>query len=353
MMFTVDSEEVPVETAHIPGTGGSLKNRTADFRVEEIPLYEPSGDGEHVYVKVQNHEWTTRKLQKEIADLFDLPNYRVGYAGLKDKEAQTTQFLSIHEHDLDPEEAGRTIEDQLGWEVPLAKRHKNKLRAGHLIGNRFEIRLRNPETNRKETRERMEQVAEYYSEHWFPNYYGPQRTGNDGRNMRGGRAIVRGNLEKDRQWVREMYLSAYQSGLFNTWLCRRNENDVLYRLLEGDIAKKRDTGGLFEVEDLKQEQPRMDDRDIVHTGPIYGSDLWSATGEAGAIESRLAREEDLSTERLSELQLPGSRRRGLLHLDDLEYEMKEDGVVFRFSLPKGTYATMVLREFMQPEPENG
>lgn len=344
-MFTIDSEEVPVVTSHLPGVGGTLKEEPSDFQVEEVPLYKPSGEGEHVYLQIQHNDWATEELKQEIAELFEMPDYKIGYAGMKDKHALSTQFFSIHHHDLDPESAGERIEEALNCDVKTTSRHKNKLRRGHLIGNRFVIRLRDPSPSPSETTERVQEIVTYFEDRWFPNYYGPQRTGDTGRTMRGGRAIHRGNLELDRRWLRELYLSAYQSGLFNTWLLRRAQEDLLYQLVEGDIAKKRDTGGLFEVEDAQKEQPRMNDKDITYTGPIYGDDLWQATERAGEIESELAKEEELTDERLSALNLSGSRRRSLLYLDDLQYEMDDGDVVFRFSLPKGSYASMVLREF--------
>jgi tRNA pseudouridine13 synthase len=127
----------------------------------------------------------------------------------------------------------------------------------------------------------------------------------------------------------------------------RIERGWFERLLVGDVAKKRDTGGLFQVEDAEAEKLRFERDEITYTGPIYGSRMWWATGEPGELEHAVLEQTSVTEEMLRRTHLSGSRRRARLLLDDLEVELCPDGLLFTFSLPKGCYATTVLREVVK------
>jgi tRNA pseudouridine13 synthase len=238
----------------------------------------------------------------------------------------------------------RRIKDNLPVEVEWARRHRNKIKAGHLLGNRFRIVVLGLEPD---ALPRAEAIVQALRERGMPNFYGPQRFGREGDNAARGREIlVMGRGPRER-WLRRLLLRAYQSALFNTWLVQRIERGWFERLLEGDVAKKRDTGGLFEVEDATLEQPRFERDEITYTGPIYGSHMWWAAGEPGEMERALLEQAEVTVEMLDRAHLNGSRRRARLLLDDLEVELHPDGLLFTFSLPKGCYATTVLREVMK------
>ncbi|MDP6357965.1 MAG: tRNA pseudouridine(13) synthase TruD, partial [Planctomycetota bacterium] len=125
-------------TDDLPGIGGELKAEPSHFVVEEIPLYEPEGEGEHIYVSLRREGQTTRQIQMELCRIFDLNDAAVGCAGLKDKHARTTQTFSLHMPGDEQEVADR-IQQEMNVELLSSKRHQNKLRTGHLIGNRFTI----------------------------------------------------------------------------------------------------------------------------------------------------------------------------------------------------------------------
>jgi len=344
-----DPEDWPLATPDLPGIGGELKVEPAHFVVEEIPLYEPCGEGEHVYVRVTREGWTTRDLQREIADLFNLKNSHLGCAGLKDKHARATQTFSIHLYKTDPDEVAERIESELGITVEWATRHNNKIRRGHLIGNRFSIMLLNldyPDA----AWEQAQRIAETLRERGLPNYFGAQRLGEDCENARHGREILLGERRKRGRWIRKFLMSAYQSWLFNRWLAERIRYGWFDQVLEGDVAKKTDTGGLFDVEDLAQERPRFTRDEITYTGPIYGHKLWWASGGPGELEARVVADEGITDRHWAQARLKGTRRPARIVLHDLEVEEHSEGLRFRFSLPKGAYATTVLREFQAPLP---
>jgi tRNA pseudouridine13 synthase len=190
----------------------------------------------------------------------------------------------------------------------------------------------------------------------LPNYFGEQRFGVDGDNALAGRRAIksrggRGPRNSRQKWLRALMLNAYQSELFNRWLAGRVHRGEFGCLLTGDIAKKTDTGGLFEVEDPATEQPRLDRGEITYTGPIYGHKMRSASGEAARREAEVLEAEKVSQQDLKKAGLKGSRRAARLlpgHISITPHD--EEGVQclwFSFTLPKGSYATTLLREFIK------
>jgi tRNA pseudouridine13 synthase len=345
--MTTNPTQIPLSfiTADLPGIGGEIKAEPAHFVVEEIPLYQPVGEGEHIYVCLTREGWTTRALQKRLTDLFGLREVDVGCAGLKDKHARVTQTFSLLLRDADEATVARRIQEALPVEVAWTRRHRNKLRRGHLLGNRFHIVVLYPE---QEAMAQAETIAQALRTHGLPNFYGAQRFGIDGDNARRGREVLLGQGPRQR-WLKRFLLSAYQAALFNVWLTERIRRSWFERLLTGDIAKKTDTGGLFEVRDAEVDLSRFEQKEITYTGPIYGARMRWASGEPGELERMVLETAEVTTEMLRRARLDGSRRPARLFLDDLSLESHPEGLLFTFTLPKGAYATTVLREFMKIE----
>ena len=338
---TTPSRPLPYITADLPGVGGEIKVDPAHFVVQEIPLYEASGKGQHVYVKLTREGLTTRELEQGLAEVFGLRDVDVGYAGRKDKHARTTQTFSLSLPNTDEKTVASRIEERLPVEVECVRRHGNKLRAGHLLGNRFQIVVLGL---RPGSLEMAQSVVQALSERGLPNFYGPQRFGKSGDNAERGREILVTGEGPRKRWLRQLLVQAYQSELFNRWLVERIAHGWFDRLLAGDVAKKLDTGGLFEVVEAEVEHQRFERDEITYTGPIYGSQMWWAKGEPGRLERSVLEQTGVTEPMLHKEHLSGSRRRARLHLDDLQVEPHPDGLLFTFSLPKGAYATTVLRE---------
>lgn len=338
-------QTLPYITAELPGIGGEIKAEPAHFVVEEIPLYEPAGEGEHVYVCLTREGWTTRALEQRLASLFGLRDTDVGSAGQKDKRARVTQIFSLHLPGVEEAFVAQRIQEALPVEIAWVRRHRNKLKVGHLLGNRFQIVVLRPGPG---ALERARAIAQALRARGLPNYYGVQRFGLHGDNAQRGRAILLGGGPRER-WLRRFLLSAYQAALFNAWLAERIQRGWFHRLLIGDIAKKTDTGGLFEVQDAAVEQPRFERGEITYTGPIYGYRMRWAGGEPGELERMVLESAGVTVEMLRKARLDGSRRTALLWVNEIEIEPCPDGLRFAFTLPKGAYATTLLREFMKTE----
>ena len=335
---------LPYVTDPDVGSGGRIKREPHHFVVEEIPLYEACGTGAHVYLRCRREGQTTFDVIDALARLFGVRARDIGSAGLKDKRSRATQTFSLPLDAVSPEDAARRVEEALGIEVLQARRHTNKLRRGHLVGNRFDVLI---EGAREEGVAAARAIAREIASSGFPNFYGPQRFGRDAKNAERGRALLASPRNDARS---RLMLSALQSHLFNAWLAERLRIGWFDRLWKGDVAKRVDNGALFDVEDEAFESARMSKHEITYTGPILGSRMRSAHGAAGELESEILRRFEIDAVELARARLDGSRRAARIFVDDLEILAEGACVRARFSLPKGAYATVLLRELTKTEP---
>ncbi|UCD07689.1 MAG: tRNA pseudouridine(13) synthase TruD [Candidatus Aenigmatarchaeota archaeon] len=344
--------ELPYVTQDLPGVDGKIRERNDHFIVEEVPLYEPSGEGEHLYVNITREGMTTREIQEKLAEVFDVEVEGVGCAGMKDKYARATQTFSVGIGKMESESL-EDVEEKITENLPVTvnwlQMHTNKLRAGHLLGNRFTIKITNLKDELIVALERARVIADRIKEKGLPNFYGPQRFGLNGENVSKGFEIIQGNYSVDDKWLRRLLISSYQSYLCNRYLAKRLESKLFDKILRGDVAKKYDTGGLFEVEDPAAEQSRYEEKEISFTAPIYGSNMMEATGPSGEMEAEVLKEFGITIEKLSSAGANGTRRLGRVMVSDLELRGVEDGLVVKFFLPKGAFATTVLREIMKKD----
>ena len=344
----------PYVTNEIPGIGGRLRSSPSDFVVEELPLYEPADEGQHLFVRLTKRELTTKDVERSLQKLFDLPRGAIGFAGMKDKHAVTTQTFSLNVGCQPPEFAtvdAQKIAEALPVQVQWARFHHNKLKAGHLLCNRFTVIVRGLDVSLSTALLRSQAVTELILAHGLPNYFGPQRFGIGGGNVEKGRALLLRKAYVKDKWLRRFLISAYQSFLCNSYLGARVGRDQFHTLLDGDVAKKMDTGGIFEVEDLAAEQLRYVAHEISFTAPMYGTKMRAAQREAGALEDEIAAASGIAADQWRKARFDGTRRLGRILTPDLtvhgQEENGEANLALTFTLPKGSFATTVLREMMK------
>lgn len=338
--------EPPLACADLPAMGGELGSAPTDFVVDEIPLYAPSGEGEHVYVRIRKRELTTPELQQIVARAAHVRERDIGVAGMKDKYAVTSQWFSL------PRSAAPSSEWQLPANVEVLEttRHTNKLRTGHQAGNRFVLRVVGvPEG----AWERGLAIAERLRERGLPNYFGVQRYGRGAGNLADALAWLAtrqgdgGGNRHGRRFQNKLLPSVLQSEVFNRFLARRAPLG-LDRLLQGDVVRLDGSASVFVVEDVAREQPRLSQGDIHITGPLPGAKMRPAADEAARIEGEVLAELGLSQQAfagLGEL-APGTRRDLVVWPKDLNLRRDETGaIILEFSLPSGSYATQLVREF--------
>lgn len=336
---------LPVLTADVAPVRGVVKQTPDDFRVEEIPAYPPAGQGGHLFVTFEKTGLTTREAVRRIADALGVNERAAGFAGMKDRQAVTVQTASFEGADV---ERARALSLD-GIRVLAAEAHTNKLRTGHLRGNRFRIRVRTEGDPELAAREMGRALARLVRE-GVPNYFGEQRFGIEGRNEHEARRwLVEGGRAPRDPWKRKMLLSALQGLLFNRVLAMRVEAGTFARALEGDLCKLHATGGEFLVEDVAREQARVDAMEISPTGPMFGAEMRWPGGAVAALERSVMDDAGLRAETLVAVKAAGAGARRLLRvpLQDARLLAEADGVVLSLSLPKGAYATVVLRELMK------
>ncbi len=333
----------PLLTADLPGVGGRIKVRPEDFEVEEVPAYPPSGQGDFLYLWVEKRGMGAEYFTRQLARRLDVPVGEVGTAGLKDRHAVTRQMVSV------PVRAeGRLSQlDGDGIRLLSVSRHGNKLKPGHLHGNRFRILVRDVDAAADETAvlDRLRRLG-------MPNFYGPQRFGRDGETLLMGMALLHGDRSRRvSPFLRKLALSAAQAALFNHVLARRMADGLLHRVLVGDVMAKQPFGGMFVAEDAAREQERFDARETVTAGPMYGRKMFPAAGEAAVREAAVLRDADLTPEAFRGFGklLAGTRRHNIIYLNDLTSVREAEGVRLSFTLPAGCYATVLLREVMKGE----
>ncbi len=176
----------PLVTADLPGVGGRIKSVPEDFEVEEIPAYEPSGSGDFLYLWIEKRDMGAEYFTRQVAKRLDLPTGAVGTAGLKDRCAVARQMVSVP---ADVEERLPQLEGD-GIRVLRVGRHGNKLRPGHLHGNRFRVLIRDVDP-KVATADLLAQLLTRLKSHGLPNFYGAQRFGRDGETLHIGLALLR------------------------------------------------------------------------------------------------------------------------------------------------------------------
>lgn len=342
--------KLPYATPDFPGCSGRLRSLPEDFSVEEIPAYQPAGSGEHIYLWVEKRGISTGRLRELICRAFGVSQGQVGHAGLKDARAHTRQWISVHSS---AELPFHSLEDP-SVSILRVTRHANKLRPGHLRGNRFRIAVRGVEIPHGFA----ELVANLQRE-GFPNYFGEQRLGPGGENAHRGRALLHAASARSMPLNKARFLvNAYQSALFNRLLAKRlTATGRLAQMLAGDLAMFHASASLFPVlaTELAAAQARADRGEITPSAPLFGYKAPLAEGVPGAWERELLAEQGLAQADFKtggkRRAAKGERRRIRAFPEQLEWRETGAGASaslhLAFTLGPGVYATAFLRELMK------
>jgi tRNA pseudouridine13 synthase len=323
-----------------PPLQGWLRCRPEDFIVDEQLAFGPDGDGEHALLRVRKTSTNTEWAARRIAALAGVSVKAVGYAGLKDRHAVTTQWFSVHLGRL-PEPRWRLLGED-GIEVLEQHRHRRKLKRGSLAANRFVIRLREVRGDRDAAAQRLEAIAEQ----GVPNYFGPQRFGRNQANLLRADALFSGNAPRATRHQRGLWISAARSQLFNEVLAQRVERSDWSRALVGDRLQLRGSHSHFLVEAVDERiEARLASGDLSPTGPLFGAGMPLTAGQVQALEQQVADGYPSWIDGLHDSGLKQERRALRLDIESLGLEWAGDTeLILRFTLPAGSYATAALRE---------
>jgi tRNA pseudouridine13 synthase len=322
----------------IPQSTARFKLVPEDFQVDEFFDGEFSGEGEHIVLKIEKKGVTTEDVVKSLSRLINKPAKLISYAGLKDRQALTTQWLSIHAPG--EEIAGVESLEAPGWRVIESTRHNKKLRPGFLAGNHFIMRLRDV-SDVDDLVKRIEQIKAT----GVPNYFGEQRFGRDGGNLlRAEELLVQGRKVKDR-FLKGMYCSAARSWLYNTILAKRVQDLTWNVPLMGDVMQLRGSNSIFVIDAVEDSLlQRIKEKDISPASPLPGKGKNMVKGEAFAVIEDVYAKWLPWLAGLEKQGLEEAWRANILHVEQFEYVLKDNVAELSFTLPPGAYATVVLRE---------
>jgi tRNA pseudouridine13 synthase len=307
-----------------PNTQASalFKQNNHDFKVTEIPLHSPTGEGEHIWLYVKKDGANTAYVAQCIADFAGVKEKDVGFAGLKDRYAITEQWFSVYFPKGDTPDFLTLQHDE--FEILKQTRHTKKLRRGDLYGNTFEIILREIQGNKQLIESNLGRIAE----DGIPNYFGAQRFGHHGDNIEQGRRMLAREIRVRNAKKKGIYLSAVRSFIFNEILAERIRADLWAQPLVGDV---------FDDENLP-------------TGALWGRGRVNTSEAAGAIENSIAKRYPELCEGLEHAGLSQERRSLVAMPNEFNCEwLASDRLKLNFSLKAGQYATAVIDEILKVE----
>ena len=315
------------------------------FQVEEILGYELSGEGEHIYVWLQKQNLNTAYVSEQLAKQLNIPLRNISYAGRKDKHAVTRQWFGLHvPGKIDPDFDQFCLD---GATILKTVRHNKKLKTGNLKANLFNIVLRHVE-NADDIEQRLLDI----NENGVPNYFGPQRFGNNNSNLSLGQELVAGNTIRNRN-KRNLAISALRSWVFNLMVSERIRKNNFNHIIDGDAIMLTGSHSFFVDHGTDSTlSERLASRDISLSSPLWGKGVLGSEREANRFEQSIASQHPTLCQTLEGLGLEQQRRAINLFANNMRWSQEEDKLTLNFELPSGCFATSVLREVINYyEPE--
>lgn len=322
-----------------------LKAVAEDFQVDEVLDIPLAGEGEHLWLWVEKRELNTEEAARRIARAAGVPIKLLSYAGLKDRQALTRQWFSLHL----PGKADPDLSAAEGANLRILKsvRHKRKLQRGAHSANGFTLRLTRLEADRAGLESRLKRLAVA----GVPNYFGLQRFGHGGGNVVDARAFAERRELPVQRNLRSRLLSSARSYLFNRVLAERIAAGTWDRAQVGDLLAFTDSRSFFAAGEMECSDPRLEALDLHPTGPLWGAGPSPATGAPQALEDRVADTEMALCRWLAEAGLAHERRILRLPIGGLTWHYPEPDVLqLEFVLPAGCFATAVVRELVDLLP---
>ncbi|MGB5260015.1 MAG: tRNA pseudouridine(13) synthase TruD [Gammaproteobacteria bacterium] len=326
-----------------PPACGQIRQVAEDFRVTEIPLIEPAGAGEHVWVQVQKRNANTPVIAERLASVAGVHPRKVSFAGMKDRHAVTEQWFSVHLPGRDDPDWTQLDDDNT--RVLAHARHGRKLQRGALRGNAFRLVIREVTGDVEVLGQRLHQVCTS----GVPNYFGAQRFGRDGSNLQTAERLFANPRLRLSRNQRSMALSSMRSLLFNRVLSERVAMDCWDRPVTGDAMQLEGSHSFFIADAIDDDLlRRVREHDIHPTGPLCGQGTIVVTGECLDIENRVLAAYADNIAGLAAAGLRNDRRALRVMPGDFTWNWPaENCLELMFSLPAGSYATAVLRELIE------
>jgi len=322
---------------------GVIRSCPEDFQVDEIQSFTASGQGEHVWLHIKKTGENTDWVAGQLAKIAEVPRRDVSFAGMKDRNAVTTQWFSVQMPGREAPNWQAFLADSI--EVLDEKRHDRKLKRGTLEGNHFRITIR----EFKGSEEQLKAIIDQIKQQGIPNYFGEQRFGHGGFNIQKAEQWFKGEFKVKSRQKRSIYLSAARSWIFNHILSERVKNGNWNQALDGDVFMLDGTKSSFSEDIDPTIIKRVAQQDIHPTGVLWGRGRLLSTNKTAELEQKIADQFPVLCDGLKRNGLKQERKSLRLTVKDLSYEItdvqKENSkVTLNFTLPAGAYATSVLTE---------
>lgn len=318
---------------------GVIRSCPEDFQVDEIQSFTPSGQGEHVWLHIKKTGENTDWVAGQLAKIAEVPRRDVSFAGMKDRNAVTTQWFSVQMPGREAPNWQEALPESI--QVLDEKRHDRKLKRGTLDGNRFKITIRDFQGSEEALKAAIDQIREQ----GIPNYFGEQRFGNGGFNVQKAEQWFKGEFKVKSRQKRSIYLSAARSWIFNHVLSERVKNGTWNQAVEGDVFMLDATKSSFTETIDETILERIKQLDIHPTGVLWGRGKLSSESDTAVLEQKIGKEFPMLCDGLERNGLKQERKALRLKVSNLDYALtKTDEFNIHFTLPKGAFATTVLSE---------
>ncbi|OCT28019.1 tRNA pseudouridine(13) synthase TruD [Pseudomonas putida] len=322
-----------------------LKAVADDFQVDEVLDIPLSGQGEHLWLWVEKRDLNTEEAARRLARAAGVPVRAISYAGLKDRQALTRQWFSLHLPGKADPDLSRAEDDSL--RVLKQVRHQRKLQRGAHSANGFTLRLTALSADHQALDARLEQLKVQ----GVPNYFGTQRFGHAGGNVHDALDWASREALPEQRNMRSRLLSAGRSYLFNQVLAARVADGSWNQAQVGDLLAFTDSRSFFPAGEQECSDPRLAILDLHPTGPMWGAGLASSSGLTAALETTVGERHPALCQWLGRAGLDHERRILRLPIGRLTWHYPESDILqLEFVLPAGCFATVVVRELVDLVP---
>lgn len=330
-----------------PSEAAQIKTHNQDFIVEELMDVEFSGEGEHIWLNISKSGLHTDQIVKKIAQLSGVAYRDIGFSGMKDFRANTSQWFSVW--------LPGVVDDKLpDWslleseksQVNQIIRHSRKLKRGTHFGNAFRVFLRDFSGSMDSFNENIHRIQSI----GVPNYFGQQRFGRAGSNLlQAEQWLKTGQRIKQRQ-KRSMLLSSARSWLFNCVLSERLKTKTWLIPFDKEPLCLSGSKQFFVSDDGVENKARIHSGDIHTSSPLWGNGqekVLAKDSEIGQFEMNIINDHPQFRDGLLTQDLQYTRRANRFMPQNLTRKTLEDGIELSFTLGKGQFATSLLRELVQ------
>ncbi|MEM1545306.1 MAG: tRNA pseudouridine(13) synthase TruD [Candidatus Methanomethylicia archaeon] len=403
-------------TTNTVGLNGVLRREFSDFIVEEIinEKYITSNlEAPYILCRLSKIGMDTFEALRRISRAIGIPISSIGYAGLKDSRAATTQYITVKYTDRNLKMLSMVTDDRL--KVEVIDRCYESLKPRMILGNRFRITIREIDLKPSIVREYVETtISQIESIGGVLAYFGYQRFGSSRPNthkigyyivkgrwkeavyellvntypyeneeiksIRGKiakylegygkppeipsklyyEAIVLRNLRKTLnyrkailklpRYVLRLFINSYQAYLFNKILSQRIRNGILPNIaIQGDKILSLKTGRITRVD-----SEIMIGKDYVTLIDIPGYNTVLNDTDSSIIILQILKSENINILDFKQsIEAKGSLRPAIMKIRDLKYKVESENnsstIHLSFTLDRGMYATVLLREIVKPE----